>query len=170
MKTSVLLKFSILLMTVSLSGAAPGSAESTVIDQATPEVRKAIEDYCLSISDAATERRMATKTAALEKLEKRLEERLTRLEQEKMALESLISKREEIRNLAKKELVEIYAGMPPEAAAAQMEKLDIRLASSVLRQLKPRQASAILSEVKPELAAQMMRVLASAAQPEPESR
>lgn len=164
------LRGALFLMAASVSNAATVYAQSTVIEQATPEVRQAIEDYCLSISDAAAERRMATKTASFEKLEKRLEERMTRLEEEKTALEALIAKREEIRNLATKELVEIYAGMPPEAAAAQMEKLDIRLASSVLRQLKPRQASAILSEVKPDLAAQMMRVLASAAQPAPEER
>lgn len=170
MKASKALKFTVLLTAAFPASVAPGAAQSPVIDQATPEVRQAIEDYCLSISDAAAERRMATQTAALEKLEKRLEERMSRLTEEKSALEALIAKREEIRNLAKKELVEIYAGMPPEAAAAQMEKLDIRLASSLLRQLKPRQASAILSEVEPELAAQMMRVLASAAQSAPEGR
>jgi flagellar motility protein MotE (MotC chaperone) len=170
MKGSTLLKGTLLLMAAFLPGAGPVSAQSPVIEQATPEVRQAIEEYCLSISDAAAERRMATKTAALEKLEKRLEERMGRLEEEKTALEALIAKREEIRSLAKKELVDIYAGMPPEAAAAQMEKLDLRLASSVLRQMKPRQASAILSEVEPELAAQMMRVIASATQPDPEGR
>lgn len=170
MKTSWPLILCVLPVAASLPSAATAFAESTVIEQATPDVRRAIEDYCLSISDAAAERRMATKSAALEKLEKRLEERMTKLEEAKTELETLIAKREEIRNLAKKELVEIYAGMPPEAAAAQMEKLDVRLASSVLRQLKPRQASAILSEVEPELAAQMMRVLASAAQPAPEHR
>jgi len=170
MRTPKQLTRAALPMAAFFAGVAPGAAQSPAIEQATPEVRQAIEDYCLSISDAAAERRMATRTAALEKLEKQLEERITRLEEEKAALEALMAKREEIRNLAKKELVEIYAGMPPEAAAAQMEKLDIRLASSVLRQLKPRQASAILSEVEPQLAAQMMRVIASAAQPGPEDK
>ena len=85
------------------------------------------------------------------------------LEQRSNALADLIRKREELRNLAEKELVDIYAGMDAEAAAAQMEKLDMRLASSVLRQLKPRQASAILNVMKPEFAAQMVRLIAVAA-------
>ena len=73
-----------------------------------------------------------------------------------------MDRREELRNLAKKELVEIYAGMDPAAAAAQMDEVDMRLASSIIRQLKPRQASAILDEMRPELAAKLVRYIAIA--------
>ncbi|MEI8178439.1 hypothetical protein [Aestuariivirga sp.] len=125
-----------------------------------PEIRKVIEDYCTSVSDLAAERRSARQTSALKELESEVGERLNILDERTRELGDLLRKRDELRNLAQKELVEIYAGMDAEAAAAQMGKLDIRLASSLLRQLKPRQASSILNVMKPELAAQMVRMIA----------
>lgn len=142
---------------------AQASAESPSDATAPGDVGQVVEEYCLSIRDAAAERRMATQTAALKELETKVDDAIQRLEREKTAIEALIKRREELRNLARKELVEIYAGMDPEAASSQMEQLDLRLASSVLRQLKPRQASAILNEMDPELAAKIARTVASAA-------
>ena len=139
------------------------SAQVAVDGSADPDVKKVIETYCTSISDLAAERRAARQAAALKDLQAKVDDRLNMLEQRSNALADLIRKREELRNLAEKELVDIYAGMDAEAAAAQMEKLDMRLASSVLRQLKPRQASAILNVMKPEFAAQMVRLIAVAA-------
>jgi flagellar motility protein MotE (MotC chaperone) len=128
------------------------------------DVRQAIEEYCVAISDAAAEQRMASQTAALKVLETKVQEKIDKLAREKTELEALLKQRDELRNLAKKELVEIYAGMDPEAASQQMAQLDSRLAASVLRQLKPRQASAILNEMKPELAAKLAKMIASTAQ------
>jgi flagellar motility protein MotE (MotC chaperone) len=138
-------------------------AEAPAAESGGDEIQQVIEKYCIAISDAAAERRMATQSAALKELEARLEDKITRLEQKKGELETLLKRRDDLRNLAQKELIEIYAGMEPEAASLQLEKLDVRLASSVLRQLKPRQASAILSEMKPEFAARMAKMIASAA-------
>jgi len=125
-----------------------------------PDLRKIVETYCTTVSDLAAERRVALQTSALKELEARVQDRLDVLEQRTQELSDLIRKRNELRQLAKAELVDIYAGMDAEAAAAQMERLDPRLASSVLRQLKPRQASAILDVMKPEMAAMMMRLIA----------
>lgn len=127
------------------------------------DVRKVIEDYCSAISDLAAERRVARQTAALKDLEKRVEERLQLLDSRTRELADLIRKRDDLRNLADKELVDIYAGVDAEAAAEQMGRLDLRLASSVLRQLKPRQASAILDVMKPDLAAALVRLIAVSA-------
>jgi flagellar motility protein MotE (MotC chaperone) len=139
-------------------------AEAPALEGGEDDIQQVIERYCVAISDAAAERRMATQSAALKELEARLEEKITRLEQKRGELETLLKRREDLRNLARKELIEIYAGMEPEAASAQLEKLDVRLSSSVLRQLKPRQASAILNEMSPEFAARMAKMIASAAQ------
>lgn len=125
------------------------------------QIQKAIETYCTSVSDLAAERRAARQTSALKELDAKVSERLDLLDQRTKDLAELIKKRNELRNLADKELVEIYAGVDAEAAAAQMEKLDFRLASSVLRQLKPRKASAILDVMKPELAALLIRTIAA---------
>lgn len=126
-------------------------------------IRKAIEEYCTAVSDQAAERRTARQAAALRDLQDKLEKRIADMEERKQALTELIRQRNELRNMAEKELVDIYAGMDAEAAAAQMEKLDLRLASSVLRQLKARQASAILDVMKPELAARLVKLIAVAA-------
>ena len=141
---------------------------------ATPEdgnsdagIKKVIEDYCSAISDKAGELRVARQAAALKALQAQVEERLNELEQRKSELEDLVKKREALRNLAEKEIVDIYAGMNPEIAAIQMDKVDVKLAASVLRQLKPRQASAVLNEMKPELAAKMVKIIAAAASPQP---
>lgn len=129
-------------------------------DDADPDLRKVIETYCTTVSDLAAERRVARQTSALKELEAKVQGRLDVLAQRTQELSDLVHKRDELRNLAKAELVDIYAGMDAEAAAAQMERLDLGLASSVLRQLKPRQASAILDVMKPEMAAQMIRLIA----------
>jgi flagellar motility protein MotE (MotC chaperone) len=140
------------------------SAPASTKETGAEDLRKIIEEYCLAVSDAAAEQRMATQTAVLQALEAKVEERIGRLERQKIELESLLQRRDELRNLAKKELVDIYSGMDPEAASQQMAQLDLVLASSVLRQLKPRQASAILNEMKPDLAAGLARMIAASAQ------
>lgn len=140
-----------------------GSGVARGDDPADTDVHKVIEDYCSAISDLAAERRAARQAAALKELEARVEDRLKLLDARNRELAELISQRDALRNLAEKELVDIYAGVDAEAAAEQMGKLDLRLASSVLRQLKPRQASAILDVMKPDLAAALVRLIAVAA-------
>ncbi|MCA3561411.1 MAG: hypothetical protein IOC82_10345 [Aestuariivirga sp.] len=142
---------------------APAAAEQPAGSPDTADLRKVVEEYCTAVTDLAAERRAARQAAALQELQATVDARLTLLEDRAKELADLIAKRDALRNLARKELVDIYAGMDAEAAAAQMERLDMRLASSVLRQLKPRQASAILDVMKPELAAQMARLIAVAA-------
>ena len=137
-----------------LAGTADAPANET-------DIRQVIEEYCVAISDAAAERRMAIQSAILKELEARVEDKIARLDQ-KSELETLLKRREDLRGLARQELVDIYAGMEPEVASIQLEKLDVRLASSVLRQLKPRQASAILNEMNPDFAARMAKTIASA--------
>lgn len=139
------------------------SAETSIAAGGADNVRQAIEEYCVTVSDAAAERRMFNQTAALKELETRMDEKINRLEQEKSKLEALLKRREDLRNLAKRELVEIYAVMDAEGASQQLAQLDVWLAASVLRQLKPRQASAILNEMNPDTAARMAKVIASAA-------
>lgn len=155
-----LLGFAVAITALSL-GSSGSSAESTAADGTPEDLRLAIEEYCVAVSDAAAERRMFNQTAALKELETRMDEKIKRLEQEKNELEKLLARREELRNLARRELVEIYAVMDAEAASQQLAQLDIRLASSVLRQLKPRQASAILNEMNPETAARMAKLIAA---------
>lgn len=140
-------------LTLCTSGAKAEDVENS-------EITKTIEEYCTSISDLAAERRAARQASALKELQAKVESRIDELEQHTRGLAEVIQKREALRALAEKELVDIYSGVEAEAAAAQLERLDLPLASSVLRQLKPRQASAILNVMKPDLAAQLVRLIA----------
>jgi flagellar motility protein MotE (MotC chaperone) len=148
------------VIAISAVSRAPARAETTAPED--KSIQAVIEEYCTAVSDQAGEQRIAREKQALNELQLKVEKRLNDLEKAKNELQEQLDRREELRNLAKKELVEIYAGMDPAAAAAQMDKVDMRLASSIIRQLKPRQASAILDEMRPELAAKLVRYIAIA--------
>lgn len=145
---------------ICLASQALAKAETAVL--ADKSIQAVIEEYCVAVSDEAGERRIAREKQSLNDLQLKIEKRLNELEKAKNELQEQLDRREALRNLARRELVEIYAGMDPAAAAAQMEKVDTRLASSILRQLKPRLASAILDEMQPKLAATLVRYIAIA--------
>ncbi len=152
----------LVLLTISLCA---GEAPAVRSEAAAPQeksVEAIIEDYCTAVSDQAGEQRIARQMEALSDLQSKVEKRLADLEKAKTELQAQLDRREELRNLAQKELVDIYAGMDPAVAAEQMGKVDVRLASSVLRQLKPKQASAILDEMETKLAAKLVRYIAIA--------
>jgi flagellar motility protein MotE (MotC chaperone) len=123
-------------------------------------------DYCLNVSDKAADSRVALQTATLKGLEGELDEKIKALEAKRIEVQAWVEKQQQLLTAAEAGLVEIYAKMDPEAAAAQLASVDTRLASSVLRQLKPRDASAILNEMKSGNAAELVKVIAAAAKQE----
>lgn len=62
-------------------------------------------------------------------------------------------------NLNQVQLAKIYETMPPEEAAARLERMPERKALEVLRLLKGKSAGAILAEVKPDRAARLTEQL-----------
>jgi len=62
-------------------------------------------------------------------------------------------------NLNQAQLAKIYETMPPEEAAARLERMSERKALEVLRLLKGKSAGAILAEVKPDRAARLTEQL-----------
>ncbi|WP_395686916.1 MotE family protein [Aestuariivirga sp.] len=136
------------------------SSEEPVATQS-PSTETIIQDYCAVVIDQASEQRQAQLAQSLTALEERIGIKLKELESAQISLEALVKKRDDLRLLAKKEIVDIYAGMEPAIAATQLEETDVYLASSIIRQLKPRQASAILDEIKPAFAAKVVRLLAA---------
>jgi flagellar motility protein MotE (MotC chaperone) len=63
------------------------------------------------------------------------------------------------RNVNQAQLAKMYETMPPEEAAARLERMPDRKAMEVLRLLKGKSAGAILAEVKPERAARLTEQL-----------
>ena len=65
------------------------------------------------------------------------------------------------RNVNQAQLAKIYEAMPPEEAAARLERMPERKALEVLRLLKGKSAGSILAEVKPDRAARLTEQLLS---------
>jgi flagellar motility protein MotE (MotC chaperone) len=66
------------------------------------------------------------------------------------------------RNVNQAQLAKMYEAMPPEEAAARLERMPERKALEVLRLLKGKSAGSILAEVKPERAARLTEQLLTA--------
>ena len=66
------------------------------------------------------------------------------------------------RNVNQAQLAKMYEAMPPEEAAARLERMPQRKALEVLRLLKGKSAGSILAEVKPERAARLTEQLLTA--------
>jgi flagellar motility protein MotE (MotC chaperone) len=123
-------------------------------------------DYCANITDAAAEARHVLQLKALEDLQIELDKKIAILEEKKAAIEALAQKNTSQVQLAQKGIVEIYAKMKPDVAAAQLEILEPDTAVEILRNLNPRTASTILNEMKAPLAAAITGRMAAAAKPD----
>jgi len=120
------------------------------------------QDYCANIAQTATDARDAWQKAELEKLQADVTAKLEALEAQQKVLEAWMAKRDAALKSAGQELVEIYAKMDPEAAAAQLAKVDTPTTTSILRQMGPRGAGAILAVMEPDHAALLVRSIAAA--------
>jgi flagellar motility protein MotE (MotC chaperone) len=117
--------------------------------------------FCGSIVDAAREERYFLKQQELKALLASVNERLDRLEKKKSEYEQWVRRREDFASRASKNLLEIYAAMKPESAAARMAVLEKDLAASLLLAITPRQASAILNEMDEKVAASLTTIMAA---------
>ncbi|GAQ94441.1 hypothetical protein TAGGR_1622 [Thermodesulfovibrio aggregans] len=120
-----------------------GIAAGTLIGQQTSTKQAtSIEEERLKI----LQEDLAKKTEELKKLKSEIEAKIKQQEEIKAQLER--AQQENYQRLAK-----IYESMPPEEAAARIEKLDNETAVTLLLAIKPRQAGKILANVSPEKAA-----------------
>lgn len=126
-----------------------------------------VTDYCANFADKASDARLAWQTENLRKLQDDVTRKISELEVRQAELQAWVDRREAMLKAAGKELVEIYAKMDPEAAAAQLAQLDSRTAVSVLRQLNPRNASAIFAAMDARRATVLARAIAEASADKP---
>lgn len=119
--------------------------------------------YCTAIRDEAREARSAWQAQALLEIEARIEAQLDALARKRAEYEAWLERREAFLRRAEEGVIEIYARMRPDAAAAQLAAMDNETASAVIAKLNPRQASAILNEMEPGRAALLTRTVAGSA-------
>jgi len=116
--------------------------------------------YCTNLADDAADARFALQLSRLRAAEAAIEERLAELDRKRSEYEEWLERRQEFMKLAEENLVEIYAGMRPDAASAQLAEMNELQAAAVIAKVAPRTASAILNEMEAEKAARLATIIA----------
>ncbi len=101
------------------------------------------------------EEELLKEEARLKEMEKMVEERMARLEGMRKGLEELLARIRKAREEGMAGLAKIYGNMPPEEAAARLEKMDEGLAIALIDNMSPRIAGRILALVEPAKAARL---------------
>ena len=155
-------KMLVVLAFVSLSGLAASAAETALPNSASQDE---IQQFCTNIADAARDQRYLLQKTELEKLQGDIDSRIAVLEQRKTEYEDWLKRRNDFLVQAQLGLVDIYKKMKPDAAAPQLEEIDVELAAAIIMKLPSKQSSLILSEMKPDKAATVAAIMSSAADP-----
>ncbi|MFA7415945.1 MAG: MotE family protein [Rhizobium sp.] len=124
-----------------------------------------IQQFCTSIAEPARDQRYLLQKQELEKLQADIDSRIAILEKRKAEYEDWLTRRNDFLKQAEDNLVDIYKKMKADAAAPQLEQIDVVLAAAIIMRLPSRQSSLILSEMDAEKAALVAAVMSSAADP-----
>ncbi len=139
---------------------APAAKDSVLAKHSGGEAK---DLFCESLVEEAREQRYYLIEKRLTLLMVEAEKRMIDVRAKKAELETWVLRREAFAEQASGNLVEIYAGMKPEASAARLEKLDSGLAASLLLAIAPRQAGVILNEMDEKVAADITAIMAASA-------
>lgn len=120
--------------------------------------------YCSNILDAAQEARFAWQLKTLKELQTKIDERIQLLEESIAQHQKWLGRRKDFLEKTSAGLIEVYAKMRPEAAAAQLSELNELAAAAILTKLKARSSSAILNEMETRKAARLVATIAGAAE------
>ena len=118
-----------------------------------------LKGYCGALATSLADAEKAVQMQVLEDLETKLKQRISELSLKSAELREALRQREDIARKADALIVEIYAKMKPEAAAAQLSAMEEPIAAALLTKLNVRAASAILNEISPERAARLTEAM-----------
>jgi flagellar motility protein MotE (MotC chaperone) len=152
------------MLVASVAGAAAEDA-APAPEQAVPA--SDAEKFCANIADAAADARFAWEAKTLRDLKAEVEAATAAMEAKRAELQDWVTRRDEFQKLAQQSVVDIYAKMRPEAAAAQLSALDERTAAAVLIKLNSRVASGILAEMDTPRAVSLAEVISGDGPPLP---
>ena len=141
---------------------ASGSAATETPTAAATADATEIERFCSNIADAARDRRYTLQAQELQTLQQEVDKRIELLEEKRAEYESWLKRREEFLAQAEDNVVKIYSGMRPDAAAERLAEIDVELAAGILMKLDARKAGVILNEMERKAAAVLTGVMASA--------
>jgi flagellar motility protein MotE (MotC chaperone) len=149
-----------------LPGAPAAPEPQKLAREAAPAVsgsQSEVERFCSNIADAARDRRYALQSAELKQLQTEVDNRIKALEEKRNEYETWLKRREVFLARAEEGVVNIYAGMKPDAAAERLAIVDVNLAAAILMKLESRKAGVILNEMDQKAAAKLTGIMASAA-------
>jgi len=135
------------------------SPERKLMPKLPPDIREDYQKYCYNIADAARDARYARQKRQILEMEKRLEKLLRQLEKKREEYETWVMRRKEITDRMTRAMLDVYAKMEPEAAAAQIAQMEYAVAVAILTGLKPQKASAILTEMDPKKAGRLVNAI-----------
>lgn len=121
-----------------------------------------IERFCGNIADAARDRRYAIQAQELRDLQAEIDRRMKALDEKRAEYEIWMKKREAFLAQAQDNVVTIYGGMKPDAAAERLAAVKPDLAAGILMKLEARKASTILNEMDSEKAAVLTGIMSAA--------
>lgn len=137
------------------------------VEAAVPPVEQSeVERFCSNIADAARDRRYQLQAEELKKLQAEVDKRIALLEERKTEYETWLKRREVFLARAEEGVVQIYSRMKPDAAAERLAVMNVDLAAAIMMKLDARKASVILNEMESKVAAELTRIIASAARRE----
>jgi flagellar motility protein MotE (MotC chaperone) len=128
-----------------------------------PTDESEVQRFCSNIADAARDRRYALQAQELAELQAGIDQRMKALEEKRAEYEIWLKRREVFLARAEDGVVQIYAGMKPDAAAERLAIVNADLAAAILMKLDSRKAGVILNEMDQKAAATLTGIMASAA-------
>jgi flagellar motility protein MotE (MotC chaperone) len=126
-----------------------------------PELSPA-QQYCSNILDATSAAQIAQQTRILEKAKKEVDDRVALLSAKAEVLKGWMKLREDFAAHATDSLVQIYARMKPDSAAAQLAAMDEMTSAAIISKLSPKVSSPIMAEMDVAKAARLSAVIAGA--------
>lgn len=121
-----------------------------------------IKRFCMNMRYPAGSAYLKLQTTKLTKLKKDVDARIVILEAKTKEYQDWLDKRNQFLTNTKAALINIISKMKPDAAAAELEKIDDLAAASIIMKLKPGGASAIMNNFSPEKAAEITGIMISA--------
>lgn len=141
---------------------APQLPASTAIASATSED---IQKFCGNIADAARDQRYVLQKQELDKLQVDVDQRIKALQERTTEYQDWLKRRNDFLARAQAGLVDIFKTMKPDAAAPQLQEMNMEIAAAIIMQLPARQSALFLSEMDPQKAGMISTIISSASNP-----
>ena len=124
-----------------------------------------IQKFCTNIADAARDQRYLMQKQELEKLQADVDARIATLESRREEYEDWLKRRNDFLRQAEVGLVDIFKTMKADAAAPQLEEMNLEVAAAIIMKLPARQSGLVLSEMDPQKAGMIATIISSASDP-----